>query len=157
VRGETDSQAVLHATTADGFDGQRLAVVESTRPPVVPPPSQSVSSPELTITERSANRVVLAINTPESRFLVLSEMYFPGWTAKVDGTSTEIYRTNYLFRGVVAPPGQHTVTFVYRPTSAILGALVTALAILGAALLLLSAPAMVSSRKPGDEAGGITH
>jgi uncharacterized membrane protein YfhO len=60
-------------------------------------------------------------------------MYFPGWHATVDGVETPIYRTNYLFRGIVVPAGQHTVMFVYRPVSALIGAGISlvALAIIG--------------------------
>jgi hypothetical protein len=43
---------------------------------------------------------------------------------------TPIYATNYLFRGIVVPPGQHTVTFVYQPLSALLGAAISVLGLL---------------------------
>jgi uncharacterized membrane protein YfhO len=52
-------------------------------------------------------------------------MYFPGWRAYVDGVETPIYPTNYLFRGVVVPAGQHTVVFAYRPTSVLVGAAIS--------------------------------
>ncbi len=76
----------------------------------------------MTVTAWSPNRLALACASATPRFLVLSEMYLPGWTAAVDGAATPIYRTNYLFRGVVVPAGQHTVTFDYRPGSVLVGA-----------------------------------
>jgi uncharacterized membrane protein YfhO len=57
-------------------------------------------------------------------------MDFPGWRAYIDGTATPIYRTNYLFRGIVVPPGQHTISFLYRPVSAAVGMALTALTFL---------------------------
>lgn len=48
-------------------------------------------------------------------FLVLSEQYFPGWKAYVDGKETPIYCADGLLRGVVVPQGKHVVEFQYRP------------------------------------------
>jgi len=126
VRGEPNQQAVLRAVTADGFDGRKLALVESSQPPALAPASGAASA---TIEEYRANRIVVVANIAEPRLLVLSEMYFPGWHARVDGVETPIYRTNYLFRGVVVPAGQHTVTFSYQPTSLWIGAAISALAL----------------------------
>ncbi len=135
VRGMNDAAAVRRAATADGFDGRRVALVESGHPPALPVPA---GGDRVTVTAWAANRISLASETATPRFLVLSEMYAPGWHAKVDGADTVIYRTNYLFRGVVVPAGRHTVTFVYRPRSILIGAGVSALALAAAALLLLA-------------------
>jgi hypothetical protein len=121
LRGETDPQAILLAVTADGFDGRRLALVESNQPSVLQPTGGATNADKVTITQSSANQIALATNAAQPRFLVLSEMYFPGWHATVDGVETPIYRTNYLFRGIAVPAGQHTVMFVYRPVSALMG------------------------------------
>jgi uncharacterized membrane protein YfhO len=48
---------------------------------------------------------------------VLSDVYYPGWVATVDGVETPIHRTNYAFRSVSVPAGDHIVTFTYRPAS----------------------------------------
>jgi hypothetical protein len=135
VRAEPDATAVRRAVTADGFDGRRLALVESEQAPALPAPA---AQDRVTITARDTNRMSLATDAATPRFLVLSEMYSPGWHAKVDGAETAIYRTNYLFRGVVVPAGRHTVTFLYRPLSVLVGAGVSAAALAAAALLLLA-------------------
>ncbi len=137
LRGETNPQALLRTVTADGFDGRRLALVESTQPPAIPPASGTANADTVTITRFSANQIALATSTAQPRFLVLSEMYFPGWYATVDGVETPIYRTNYLFRGITVPGGQHTVSFVYRPVSVLIGVGISlaALAIIGVLLL----------------------
>ena len=129
VRGETDARAVLRAVTAAGFDGRRLALVESPQPPALPPTTADAPA-SATITSYAADRIDLATTTSAPRILVLSEMYFPGWHAYVDGAETPIYRTNYLFRGIAVPAGQHAVSFVYRPAPAALGAALSALALL---------------------------
>jgi len=51
----------------------------------------------------------LAVRTPVSGYLVLSDVYYPGWRATVDGVPAEIQRADYVFRAVLLPPGEHTV------------------------------------------------
>jgi uncharacterized membrane protein YfhO len=82
------------------------------------------------------NELEVTTETAATRFLVVSEMHFPGWRAYVDGVETPIYRTNYLFRGIVVPTGRHTVRFVYRPASVGVGASVSALGMLVLAALV---------------------
>lgn len=47
--------------------------------------------------------------------LIWSETYYPGWEALVDGQTSEIYQTNYLFEGIVLRPGFHHIVMRYRP------------------------------------------
>jgi hypothetical protein len=79
-------------------------------------------------------RVVIDCAAPGARLLVLSDAYYPGWKASVDGASAAIHRVNRIFRAVVVPAGVHRVAFAYRPVSFRAGAL---LSILSAALLVL--------------------
>jgi hypothetical protein len=47
-------------------------------------------------------------------FLVLRDLFFPGWSAEIDKQPTSILRTDVLWRGLIVPAGVHTVTFRYR-------------------------------------------
>jgi hypothetical protein len=49
--------------------------------------------------------------------LVLNDTAYPGWVAELDGRHIPWIKANYLFRGVLLPPGKHTVRFRYRPAS----------------------------------------
>lgn len=62
---------------------------------------------------------------------MLSDTYYPGWKAFVDGTRQKIYRANYAFRAIPLSAGTHNVEFVYDPMSFKLGIGVTILGILG--------------------------
>ena len=82
VRTEMDPRAVLERVTAPGFDGRSEALVESATVPSLQPPT----SPALSRATRvSPNELRVRTRTAESRFLVVSEMYFPGWRGYVDG------------------------------------------------------------------------
>lgn len=57
-----------------------------------------------------------------NNLLFLSESYYPeGWIALLDGKEVPIYRLNYLFRGVVVPPGSHTLEMKFEPKSFTVG------------------------------------
>jgi uncharacterized membrane protein YfhO len=73
----------------------------------------------------------LQVTAEENSLLVLSDTYYPGWKAFVDGKGTNIYRADYTFRAVPLNAGTHRVRFVYDPMSFKLGAGVTILGILG--------------------------
>lgn len=63
------------------------------------------------------NAVEIRVTMPQAGFLVLTDSYFPGWHAYVNGAETEIYRADGIYRGVYLPPGEHTVLFKYSPDS----------------------------------------
>ena len=67
---------------------------------------------------------------PFSGFLVLTDQYFPGWKAFVDGKETSIYKVDGLLRGVVVPEGRHMVEFKYRPEKVFIASLFSIIALL---------------------------
>jgi hypothetical protein len=109
----SSDQEVFRTLNADGFDPSRTAVLFGALP--VPVTAQD-SGRFPTITEHGSRRIVLKSETTSSALLVLSEVYYPaGWKAYVDGQETEIFRTNYVLRSVVVPPGSHEVVFSFDP------------------------------------------
>ncbi len=71
---------------------------------------------------------LLRVSTSRDGLLFVSDTWYPGWEAYVDGRKTKIYRANYAFRGIKVPSGEHKVKFVYRPASFFNGLRVTAVA-----------------------------
>ena len=47
--------------------------------------------------------------------VVLNEVWHPWWRATIDGTETEIFRANAIFRAVQVRPGKFTVRFTFAP------------------------------------------
>jgi uncharacterized membrane protein YfhO len=64
----------------------------------------------------------------------LSEEFFPGWQATVDGKPTRIERWSEAFQAVNVPPGEHSVTFQFRSFGLRLGAILSLCSILSLAL-----------------------
>ena len=69
----------------------------------------------------SPNRVRMEVKMGCRGLAVLSDTYFPGWTAKVDGNPVEILEVYGALRGVVVEKGEHRIEMVYRPWSALVG------------------------------------
>jgi hypothetical protein len=97
------------------------------------------------ILERSPNRLTLEAEMACTGMVVVSEAWFPGWKATVDGRPATIYPAYTALRGVVAGPGKHRIEMRYRPVSVILGGVFTALAIAGACAL--AAASWISERR----------
>ncbi|MBI1278668.1 MAG: YfhO family protein [Anaerolineaceae bacterium] len=77
------------------------------------PPNESAA---VNIVSYSAERIEIRVNTgDQAGLLVLSDAYYPGWTATVNSEPTHIYRTNIMFRGVPVPKGESTVIFEFHP------------------------------------------
>jgi uncharacterized membrane protein YfhO len=60
--------------------------------------------------------------------VILTDTWFPGWTATVDGRRAKIECAYGFVRGVVVEPGKHTIEMRYRPMSVYLGAMLSLLA-----------------------------
>jgi hypothetical protein len=69
------------------------------------------------IAREGARQLVIDTRSSRDGFLLLADMYYPGWTARVDGVATQIYRANVSTRAIALPKGQHTVEFIYEPSA----------------------------------------
>ena len=63
------------------------------------------------ITRYSYNEVTVECETSAPGFLVLTDSFYPGWEATVDGRPERVYRADHIFRAVLLPAGRHTVVF----------------------------------------------
>lgn len=67
--------------------------------------------------ETNNNLLALTVSLDSRKFLFLSEAWYPGWKATVDGKPAKIYRANFAFRALLLEPGTHQVRFDYDPMS----------------------------------------
>jgi hypothetical protein len=107
--------ALLAGTLIPGVN----AVVElppEAAPLALGPSTGDPAQDRVEIIRYAAEEIVLHTSADSSALLVLSDSYYPGWTATVDGSPATILPANVAFRGVFLPPGAHEVRFSYRPT-----------------------------------------
>lgn len=78
----------------------------------------------------SAGEMVIDVEVPSSRILVLSDIFFPGWKVLIDDKKEQMLKVNYVLRGVVVPAGRHKVKFIYDPQSFRIGAVVSVMSLI---------------------------
>jgi hypothetical protein len=90
------------------------------------------------VTKYDAGAISLSLGAPApaGSALVVSENYFPGWTATVDGKPAPAYRAMYSLIGVPLPTGARTVELTFRSASYETGKLITLVALALAVVLL---------------------
>ena len=71
----------------------------------------------VTITAYEPNRLTYDVNSGKGGVLVFSEIYYPGWTATVDGEPVELGRVDYVLRAMNVKPGRHEVVLSFFPKS----------------------------------------
>ena len=71
----------------------------------------------VTIKAYEPNRLTYDVNSGKGGILVFSEIYYPGWTATVDGEPAELGRVDYLLRAMQVKPGRHEVVLSFFPKS----------------------------------------
>ena len=98
-----------------------------------PPPLESCEGPEeVSLSERTTDRVRIHAKMSCQGMIVLSDVFFPGWHADIDGHPAPVYEVNEAMRGVAVPRGEHIITMRYRPSSALAGGLLSLIGIAGA-------------------------
>jgi hypothetical protein len=83
------------------------------------------------IVSYGVNNVTITVDAQTAGYLVLTDNYYPGWHAKVDGKPAQIYRADYAFRAVYVPKGSSRVVFYYMPNSVIAGGILSGITVLG--------------------------
>jgi hypothetical protein len=78
-----------------------------------------------TVTDYGPNSVRVHTSADGDAWLVLSDTYYPGWTASVDGKPAGVLRGDVLFRVVPVPAGEHEIVLQFQPTSVKLGAIIS--------------------------------
>ena len=111
---------------ANDFDPRRTALIE-----VAPSELHALTGGELvagsgaSVVSYDPNRITIETKADRPTVLVVSEIFYPGWEATVDGQPAPIHLTNYLLRGVYLQAGAHRVEMRYRAPALRNGALIS--------------------------------
>jgi hypothetical protein len=139
TRGE-EAWAAIHQP---GFDPSREVVIEGG--PVL---SGLPSNDAPVIRRLGGNDIEIDATTSVPAYLVLSEVYYPGWHAEIDGHAAQILPANFAFRAVYLEPGAHHVRMFFLPAAWIVGLTISVLA--WCALLAVMVMRFRVFRKPID-------
>ncbi len=71
----------------------------------------------VTLTAYEPNHLSYDVQSGKGGVIVFSEIYYPGWTATVDGKDTELGRVDYVLRALQVSPGSHKVELMFYPKS----------------------------------------
>lgn len=120
-----DSAAVTNALNAASFNPRTTVLVTSDYVELIPPelradnlqtPDNLPSAGSARVLTYQPNKIMVATSATRRGIILLSEIYYPGWRAKLDGMPVPIIRADQVLRAVVIPEGEHKIEFIYRPT-----------------------------------------
>ena len=132
-----DREDILNFMTGPSFDPRKTLVFEKdglTENPPRYPARRSDASGVFELTIYRPDAMVIETQANEPGYLFVSEIFYPGWKAFIDGQPTRILRGNYLFRVLEIPAGRHQVLLEFDPWTIKAGTgitLLTAFLILG--------------------------
>lgn len=76
-------------------------------------------------------RIDMKVEAPAGGWLVLSDIWYPGWGVEVDGVPAPVFPADGAFRAVWLPPGANSVAWIYRSTVVQAGAWISVASLLG--------------------------
>ena len=108
---ENNPQTILSKMFSSNFDLRHEIVLEQNL-------NQKLSGQGTAqIKNYSADKISIETNSAGNNLLFLSDAYYPGWQAYVDGRETKIYRADFTFRAILVPAGRHQIQFIFNPLS----------------------------------------
>jgi len=132
VQSPDDACAML--ATPSRWHYEREAIFEA--PPACPLALPRLADPTPRFIRYGADHVVIEADPAADGLLIVSDLFYPGWKAAVDGRPVEILRANYLMRAIPVPAGKHIIEMRYDPRSFKIGLILSALGCVAVAGLL---------------------
>jgi hypothetical protein len=124
-----DGQAIARLRDP-AFDPAQTAILAGGEPLVSEGEIEAARPDQTGIVSYTPEEVILDVTTDAGGYLLLTDTFYPGWHATVDGKPVQILRSDVLFRAVRLEPGTHRVEFSYRPASLRWGAWISAITLL---------------------------
>jgi hypothetical protein len=140
--------AVLRNMRQPSFDPYAMVYISQPelrklRGEFIPPSDRNHAEPfrgSVRFTDYQPNSVSLQAQLSQARFLIISDNYFPGWRAFVDGVERPLLRVDYTLRGLLLDAGDHDITLVFWPRSFVVGvgiSLITGCLMMASILVLI--------------------
>ena len=111
-----DGESALRALRS-GYDVRRGVILEGEPSGSHPKGSPLEDGSRVEEQDFGVNTKSFRVRMTNEGFLVVGDVYYPGWKADLDGRRTNLLRANYLFQAVHVPAGEHRVRIDYEPWS----------------------------------------
>lgn len=99
------------------IDVRHAAVADKAFAAVLGQAVENGSAATVRLEKYEPNNLRYTVSSKNGGIVVFSEIYYPGWTATVDGQPAELGRVNYILRALRVKPGSHTVVLDFHPAS----------------------------------------
>jgi len=136
VRSAHDADSAWETLFSGQFNPDREVIIEGEviiggeRSGSAPDCQGAVAKADIQVIYEHTNQLAMHVRAPSQGWLVLADVWYPGWQAQVDGRAAQIWRANYLFRAIQVGAGEHDVVFTYLPLSFYLGSLASLIAVI---------------------------
>ena len=101
------------------------------------------------MTKYLPNELHYDVHSSRGGVIVFSEIYYPGWTATVDGQPVEVGRVNYVLRAISVKEGSHKVVLEFKPTTVSLTETLAYVALALLAVMVIAVIVMQLRRRKG--------
>ena len=101
----------------DKIDLRHHAVADSKFKDILGNSTQQDAVSLVTLKNYQPNELTYEVQSGKGGVVVFSEIYYPGWTATVDGEQQDLGRVNYVLRALNVKPGHHQVVLTFKPKS----------------------------------------
>jgi len=132
----TEEQQIIDRLNSQDFNYREKIIIEKEPEMIIGGKNTNINGSVEWRVNRSGKEV-LFVKTSFPSLLFVSNTYYPGWKAFIDGKETEILRADFVFRAVVVPEGTHKVSFIYAPQSFKIGVSISLLILLFLLLLVI--------------------
>ena len=99
------------------IDVSHEAVADKKFEPILGQTQTNDSTAKVVLTKYEPNNMTYTVSSTKGGVVVFSEVYYPGWTATIDGQPAELGRVNYILRALNVKAGKHEVVLDFHPTS----------------------------------------
>ncbi|MBQ7742657.1 MAG: hypothetical protein IJT90_07035 [Bacteroidaceae bacterium] len=130
---EIDALATTDLRTQAVADQSFRNVLDHSGPAVVD------SLAKATLFNYQPNELEYEVESTTGGVVVFSEIYYPGWTATLDGQPLQLGRVNYVLRAAYVPSGKHVLHMEYKPASVTLTETIAYIAIIILLLVFIGA------------------
>ena len=129
------------------FDLKQTAIIENKNIDVISYPNERRIS-QIELLKNKPHEKIYSIESNKPGFVVFSEMFYPGWKAKINNKEVNVYKVNFILRGIFVQKGNNNIKFYFEPSSIKYGSLFQIVSIIVfVALIFYSSNKILLSKK----------